>query len=101
MVAEQSDTFEVTVSDNYNRETYSAGVFPSYKEAIAQCKKIVDEWLDHALKQNAEMTAAQLYKGYRQYGEDPWVAPPRGAKRFSAWDYAREKCIELLGGIID
>jgi hypothetical protein len=101
MIEDETNTFEVRVKDNYNGESYSAGSFASYDEAIVECKKIVDQWLDQAITQNAGMTSAQLYKGYRQYGEDPWVGTPRGAKRFSAWDYARAKCIELLGGKID
>ena len=63
------------------------GEFDNPDEAIAVCKQIVDECLEHMLKPG--MTAEALFDLYATFGEDPFVVP---AHAFSAWDYAKERC---------
>jgi hypothetical protein len=73
------------------------GGFDNPDEAVAVCKQIVDECLEHMLKPG--MTAEALFDLYAMFGEDfdlyamlgddPFVIP---AHAFSAWDYAKERC---------
>ena len=91
-------TYVVMVDDNFHfmdeDERYRAGEFVDVNAAIEKCRKIVDEYLESALK--AGMTAAELWESYTSFGEDPFIlsvgAP---AATFSAWDYARLRCAEL------
>ena len=88
--------FELFVDDNYHftdeQSRYRAGSFASYGEALARAKAIVDEFL----KQHHQpgMTSKELYEGYVGFGEDPFIIPA-GEPHFSAWDYARARCMEF------
>lgn len=93
-------TYEVLVDDNYHYmdedERYSAGVFPTYDEALARARRIVDESLLELLEPGA--TVADLMKNYLLFGVDPWIKPtPEGTDRFSARDYARQRALEIAG----
>jgi hypothetical protein len=77
-------------------ERYQPGVFPTAEEAIAACKRIVDDDLEPAFK--AGMTATELYESYTHYGSDPFVVPTNPAEehvKFSAWDYAKERSANI------
>ena len=94
-----ADNWTVFVDDNFHYmdedERYKLGTFDSYSAAVAACKKIVDEFLQH----NTAKTADELYDQYIAFGEDPWIqgtTPPSEAQQFSAWDYARQRCNEVL-----
>jgi hypothetical protein len=42
------------------------------------------------------MSAEALFRAYTMFGEDPVIdALGPDGKRFSAWDYARQRCGEL------
>jgi len=86
--------YTVRVADNFHymdeSETYTLGVFQSLDEAIAQCRCVVERSLREQLKPG--MTAEGLYQQYVGFGEDPFVLEEQGPSRFSAWDYARERC---------
>ncbi len=88
--------FEVFVDDNYHymdeESRYRAGFFASYEEALAVAKAIVDEFLERCHRPG--MTSKELYQGYVGFGEDPFIIPS-GATPFSAWEYARTRCMEL------
>jgi hypothetical protein len=88
--------FELFVDDNYHsmdeQSRYSAGTFALYDEALAKAKAIVDEFL--AQHHQPGMTSKELYEGYTGFGEDPFIIPA-GEPHFSAWDYARSRCLEL------
>lgn len=71
---------------------YSSGEYDTYKEAVARCKQIVDEYLESALKPG--MTAEELYGSYTMFGEDPFIIGDTN-KKFSSWDYAKEKSKEM------
>ena len=49
-------------SITWTKERYQHGVFSTAEEAIAACKRIVDEDLEQALKPG--MSAAELYESY-------------------------------------
>jgi hypothetical protein len=91
--------YKVMVDDNYHfmdeDERYELGVFDSAEAAIAACRRIVDEWLQHGYKPG--MSADQLYEGYVGFGEDPFIVPLEDAPqvKFSAWDYARERSVVI------
>ena len=76
----------------------------SAEEAIARCRKIVDDYLVATLKAAKEgtMTAAELWDSYTSFGEDPFVVTTAGEAPvgFRAWDYARAQCEFQCGGVI-
>ena len=95
--------YKVMVDDNFHYmdedERYQHGVFPTADEAIAACKRLVDEDLKNAFKPG--MTEQELYEAYTDFGEDPFVVPVTNADNavhFSAWDYAKERCNVLARG---
>lgn len=85
--------YKVYVDDNFNYmdedERYIAGEFETEEEAIAYCKKNVDDFLLSIYIPG--MTKEKLLDQYKSFGEDPYIM---GIK-FSAWDYAENKCGEL------
>ncbi len=88
--------YKVMVDDNYHfmdeTERYELGVFATAEEAIAASRAIVDEFLTKAYKPG--ITAEELEKGYKGFGEDPFIVVVGGTDepaRFSAWEYAKER----------
>jgi hypothetical protein len=80
------------------RERYEHGAFATCDEAILACQHIVDAFL--ARQYQPGMMAAELYRLYTTFGENPFIQaddadPDTPAGRFSAWEYARLRC-ELL-----
>jgi hypothetical protein len=84
--------YTVMVDDNFHYmdagERWQLGTFETEQEAVAACKKIIDEWL--ALNHKPGMLAAELYGQYTTFGDDPYVVVPEGAPpvHFSAHEYA-------------
>ena len=101
-------TYLVMVDDHFNymdpEERYRSGEFADADEAIARCRKIVDDYLVATLKAAKEgtMTAAELWDSYTSFGEDPFVVTTAGEAPvgFRAWDYARAQCEFQCGGVI-
>jgi hypothetical protein len=96
--------YVVMVDDNFHLMDKDArwrdSAHASADVAVARCKAIVDEWLEHAVENAPEpMTAAELLEAYRTFGEDPFVVAPPGAERvaFSAWDYAAARAQRHAG----
>jgi hypothetical protein len=94
------------VDDNFHYqnedERYEHGVFSTAEEAIAACKRIVDEDLENLYKPG--MTEQELYETYTMFGDDPFVVPLDNidhAVQFSAWDYAKERCKVLASSRTD
>jgi hypothetical protein len=85
------------VDDNFHYmdedERYEYGVFSTPEEAIAACKKIVDEDLLGYCDNNPGINADKLYDLYVSFGDDPFIvaSDPAGRVEFSAWDYAKEQ----------
>jgi hypothetical protein len=92
-------TYVVMVDDNFHymdeSARYKAGEFASCEEATRVCKQIVEESLHDQHK--PPMTAEQLWERYRSFGEDPFIRSDTMECRFSAWDYAEQRCKEICG----
>jgi hypothetical protein len=94
--------YRVMVDDNAHyrdeSERYEFGTFATPDEAIAVCKRMVDDDLNSHLK--AGITADELYSIYTTFDRDPFVVATNGepAIQFSAWSYAREQC-EILARV--
>lgn len=106
---EKTNNFQVFVDDNFHYmeedERYLGGEFDTYEEAIAFCKKIVDEFLVKSRK--PEMNANELYNYYLDFGEDPFVRSnnpgidihSKEFKQYSSWNYALKKSIDMCDKI--
>jgi hypothetical protein len=98
-------SYRVMVDDNFHYmdedERGQAGSFATAEEAIAACRKLVDDWL--ARHHKPGMTADELYDHYISFGDDPFVVATQGAAAadFSAWTYARERTRAICGGKIE
>jgi hypothetical protein len=93
----QKAAFEVIVAENAHymdeREYWTAGSFDTFEEAVAAAKRIVDTSLDEAFK--AGGSAKEFYDHYLHWGCDPFIkgiGGGQGGGKFSAWDYAKERC---------
>ena len=94
--------YRVVVADNFHYmdedEWWTYGTFATPDEAIAAAKRIVDQCLD---EYPPESSASDRYTHYQMFGDDPFIVVEDDGKspgepvKFSAWDYAREKCEEL------
>ncbi len=91
--------FIVYVDDNFHygdeRERYKLGEFDSCEEAIAACKKVVDECLAEYPKGTS---FDELVKGYVMFGEDPFILCEDSSCSFSGREYARKRCKEIAEG---
>ena len=77
-------------------ERYKLGEFDDCQSAVAACKRIVDEFLE----KTGSVSAADLFGQYTTFGEDPWIQATGSSVaecKFSAWDYARQRCCERAG----
>jgi hypothetical protein len=83
--------YTVFVDDNFHyqdeSERYCAGRFATAEEALAKCREIVHESVEHCRKPG--MTAEEVYEAYVDFGDDPFIM---GVK-FSAWDDAKQLAI--------
>ncbi len=86
--------FTVFVDDNFyymdQSKTYKLGEFELFELAMEASKRIVDEYLSSAYQ--SDMTSAELYQSYVNFGKDPYISPEPKGEHFSAWGYARERC---------
>lgn len=91
--------YTVVVDDNFHYmdadERYIHGTFATLDEAIAACRRIVDEFLADAIEKSPGAGAEGLYSTYVSFGEDPWIQSTDGGVPFSAWDYAKLRCADL------
>lgn len=91
--------YVVYVDDNFHyrdkSERYKLGEFRTCEEAVAACKKIVDEFLERGCGE--DVSWKELYSGYTMFGEDPFIISDDESCNFSAWDYAKKRCRELCG----
>lgn len=93
--------YVVMVDDNFHymdeEERYKYGEFADAGLAIEHCRRIVDEYLDSAYK--AGMSESELWSNYVLFGEDPFILSVDAPEvRFSAWEYAKERCRALCAG---
>lgn len=92
--------YRVLVDNNFHyqdeSERYADGVFDTAKEAIAACKKIVDDSLEDQYRQNPNISAERLYDEYQDFGDDPFVRSDDPDCKFSGWNYARDRAGEIV-----
>ena len=91
--------YTLHVADNFHymdeSETYKAGEFATWNEAVNAARGLVDRCLAESFRPG--MSATALYKTYTGFGEDPYIVPVPEGERFSAWEYAKQRCAELCG----
>lgn len=94
-----ANSYQVFIDDNFHYQDedarYKLGDFETFEEAVAVCRKIVDEYLLENYKPG--MTAGELSVNYTNFGDDPFIIGEPVPFRFSAWDYARERCRQICG----
>jgi hypothetical protein len=94
---ETGHSYRVLVNDNFHymdeSERYELGVFATCCSAMEACRKIVDEYL--LANYRFGMTNEALWESYTTFGEDPFIVSTDTGCRFSAWDYARQRCEEI------
>ena len=90
--------YVVMVDENWyymdESERYEQGRYPDCAAALAVCKTMVDDFL--ATSGGGATTAAELFAIYTMFGEDPFIVSTDPSCEFSAWDYARQRCAEIL-----
>ena len=89
--------YKVTVDDNFHYmeedERYELASFLTIEEAIAACKRIVDDDLS-AFAKGKNYAPDDLYEHYVSFGSDPFIValdPKDDRPCFSAWGYAKER----------
>jgi hypothetical protein len=86
----------VYVDDNFHSgdesERYRLGEFETREEALAACKQKVDEYFERI--ERGKYSFKELWEGYMLYGEDPFISNDDDIERFSAWQYAKHRCLE-------
>lgn len=89
--------FVVRVANNAHymddEETYTHSEHPTWAAAVAAARQIIDRSLSEHLQPG--MSAESLYARYTSFGDDPYIVSPPAGERFSAREYARQRCIEL------
>jgi len=98
---ESKNSFKVIVDDNFHfqdeSERYEHGEYGTYEEAVAACKAIVDGNLRNMHGEGE--SSASLFDQYTSFGDDPFIRPAQQGERFSARDYARQRCEEIYSPI--
>jgi hypothetical protein len=88
--------YEIYIDDNYNMdedERTGAGEFETLEDAIAEAKRIVDNYLLGVYKKHPEFSAEDLFKEYTKYGVDPWIFP--NYSKYNSWEYAKKRSREI------
>ena len=91
-ICTENRTFKVFVDDHFHYmnedERYLYGEFETLEDALSACKKIIDECLDHLLK---NCSLSELKDQYYSFGDDPFIE----GNDFSSSQYAEEKIKEI------
>ncbi len=89
--------YTVLVDDNFHYmdegEQYQLGKFDSCETAVAACKRIVDDFLLSSLETPRSQDA--LWGLFTAFGDSPLIVTADSSCKFSAWDYARQRCATL------
>ncbi len=95
--------YQILVDDNFHYQDaehrYEDRTCDRLEDALSRCRQIVDDFLLADFR--AGMTADALYERYTAFGEDPFIVVIGGtdeAARFSAWDYAKQRCRAICEG---
>ncbi|MEP7281981.1 MAG: hypothetical protein ABI696_08380 [Rubrivivax sp.] len=95
--------YDVMVDDNFHYQDsdsrWHAGTFATIEEALARCRQIVEVSLDESESAEGKGDAAKLLSHYQMFGDDPFIIARDAAEvRFSAWDYAQDRCDQRCAG---
>jgi hypothetical protein len=91
--------YKIMVDDNFHygeeSERTEYGTVATAEEALAVCRRIVDESLLAEYRDGT--TAERLHGRYTSFGDDPFVVALDGVPKieFSAWTFARERAAQL------
>lgn len=92
--------YRVMVDDNYRymevEARYERGMFATCARAVVACRQIVDQFLQ--AEYHLPMTTEDLWQVYTGFGPDPFIVGPEPVCSFSAWEYARIRCREIVVG---
>ena len=99
--------YTVLVNDNFHymneTELLTEGEFDTEEAAIARAQEIVDKCLADLYsklskhqKPGSVLTFDELYGQYKSFGEDPFVVTEDSTVCFSGWNYAKERCAEII-----
>ena len=95
----QQPKYAVYIDENFHymdeHERSFAGSYDDCASAIAACKQIVERSLEEQYSEG--MTAEHLLRQYKAFGEDPWISSAAEDCKFSAWNYAEDRCKEICG----
>jgi hypothetical protein len=90
-------SYKVMVDDSFHNvdERSEYGTFGSAEEALAACRRLVDEALMAEYRDGA--TAEQLFVRFSSFGDDPFIVAldDAPAVEFSARAYAQTRAAEL------
>jgi hypothetical protein len=75
---------------------YRHGEYDTLDAAIAECRRIVDDFLEPLRKPGT--SAEELFRIYSLFAEEPFIIGPV-QDTFSAHDYARSRCAALADGV--
>ena len=88
--------YTVLVDDNFHSgdesERYKLGDYQTREQAINACKAKVEEYFERI--KPGKYSFKELWEGYLLYGEDPFISNDDCADKFSAWEYAKARCVE-------
>jgi hypothetical protein len=94
--------YKVMVDDNFHYqdsdERWEQGTYETMEEALAACRRIVDQSLESEYRPG--VSAEALYGRYIHFGDDPFIVVLDGSDErvaFSAWSYAKERCHAICG----
>jgi hypothetical protein len=91
--------YKVMVDDNFHSvqsdEPWEYGTFGSAEEALAACRRLVDEALLDEYRDGA--SAGQLFVRYTSFSDEPFIVALDGAEAvdFSAKTFAQQRAEEL------
>ena len=93
-------SYTVLINENshYMDKThqYKHGDFDTCQAAITACKQIVDDFLRSSLQSpKSQESQDELWTLYTTFGDDPFILTTDADCRFSAWDYAKQRCQDL------
>jgi hypothetical protein len=91
--------YRIFTGDNFHpydeNEVDDDGAYPTQEEAIVAAKMIVDKSLRWERKQSRNpANPNELYDRYTDFGDFPVISPGT-EPHFSAWDYAKARCVEI------
>jgi len=97
--SERKPSYRIFTGDNFHlydeTEVDDGGTYATEEEAIAAARMIVDKslrWERRNIRNKYDPD--ELYDQYTDFGDSPVIRPDTEPP-FSAWDYARGRCVEI------